>query len=96
MGVSLLRFNEHKHEKEDILEGPEELQPLLQNGVPILQVCCPEQSAEPLTVFWNDVARQLLREFTVYDPKRKDRRQVDGTIMKFSKPDIWVHYVVCC
>lgn len=61
-----------------------------------VHVSSPVKSAAKLTIFNNNIARQLYRGITDYDLKRKDRGYVSGPIMSVPRLDALVAVVVRC
>lgn len=59
----------------------EEERSSLRCGLLAVQVSFDEQSVEIITLFRHDVAIQMLRPFTGYEPKRKNGSYAYGTVM---------------
>lgn len=53
---------------------------LLQSRAPDVQSYAAGDSAETLTLYWNEIGKWLLRDFLGYDPRRKDRSSVGRMI----------------
>lgn len=52
-----------------------------------------EESAETLIHYLNIVTTQLLGELMRYAPKRKDARNIDGTLILILRLDAWIESV---
>lgn len=61
-----------------------------------IQVPSTGDSAETLTLFQNDVERQVMQEFNGYEPKREDGSYVEGTIVPIFRLESLVETVLCC
>lgn len=55
--------------------------------VPDFRSCSADESAKRLTLYWNEVGEQTLRELLVYDQKRKDGDCVKGVVMAIARQD---------
>lgn len=75
---------EGDREKDEIM-GKE--RPFLQNRVPVVQVASAEESAEALTLFWNEVGEHVLRDVLGYDVKRQNGGHMERRIMSIARLD---------
>lgn len=64
--------------------------------MPAVQISSAEESDETLTIFRNDVARQVLRQFMGYQRKNQGRSYVNGRIMSIASLAAWVETVERC
>lgn len=67
-----------------------------QSRVPAVQGHFAGDSAETLLLFRNKVEKQLLQDFVGYDPKRKNGRYVERSIMRTARLDSWMVTVIRC
>lgn len=60
------------------------------------QVCFAGESAETLSLFLNEVGKQVLQNFLGEDPKQMKGSYLESTIMSIARLDVWVAIVVHC
>lgn len=63
---------------------------LLPRGVHAVHSHFVSESSERSTVFANEIAEQVLRDYLGYDPKRKNGRYAEITNISAASLDAWV------
>lgn len=64
--------------------------------VPVVQGHSENENAEMKTLFRNELGKQKLQDFLGYVPSRKGGRYVEGTIVKLTKLDVTLAFVIRC